>query len=111
MAISAGLAADLLAPWRHPTLTVVYTDTDPASVVQGLVPAEGRADASIIMRKTLDTTLFAPAPPWPATIDGMPLVDPTQQWFDLLELGGEDSLEGAGRLRDAILDRSLMDHE
>lgn len=104
---SADLAPDLLVPWRHPTLTVVYTDVAPEMIAAGLVPAEGRADASIILRWTRGAGLLAPAPPWPSVVDGVPLTDPVQQWWDLLDLGGEDRHEAANRLRDAILDRSL----
>jgi len=107
IAFSADLAPDLLVPWRHPTLTVVYTDVAPELIAVDLVPAEGRADASIILRWTTDATLLAPAPPWPSVVDGLPLADPVQQWWDLLDLGGEDRHEAAQRLRDAILDRSL----
>jgi hypothetical protein len=107
IAFSADLAPDLLVPWRHPTLTVVYTleslGLDPA----GFVPAEGRTDASIIVRWTSDPTLVAPPPPWPDVTDGVPLTDPVQQWWDLLELGGEDRVEAADRLHQAILDRSI----
>jgi hypothetical protein len=44
---------------------------------------------------------------WPSAVDGIPLVDPVQQWWDLIDLGGDDRLEAAGRLRRAILDRSI----
>ncbi len=71
------------------------------------MPAEGRADASIIIGCTSDATLLSPAPPWPKTVDGIALTDPVQQWWDLLDLGGEDRREAADRLRDAILQRSL----
>jgi hypothetical protein len=107
IAISADLAPDLLVPWRHPTLTVVYTDVEPMSIAADLVPAEGRADASIIARRTIDATLLAPTPPWPSSVDGFPLTDPVQQWWDLLDLGGGDRREAADRLRGAILERSL----
>ena len=107
VAVSADLGPDLLAPWRHPTLTVVYTDVAPERLAGNLVPAEGRADASIITRWTSDQTLLSPAPPWPAVVDDVPLTDPVQQWWDLLDLGGEDRREAADRLRDAILQRSI----
>lgn len=107
VAVSADLGPDLLAPWRHPTLTVVYTDVAPERLAADFVPAEGRADASIITRWTSDATLLSPAPPWPAVVDDVPLTDPVQQWWDLLDLGGEDRREAADRLRDAILQRAL----
>lgn len=108
LAFSADLATDLLVPWRHPTLTVVYAADRLVLEPAGLVPAEGRADASIILRWTRDPTLLSPAPPWPPEVEGVPVVDPVQQWWDLLDLGGEDRREAADRLRSAILNRSLV---
>lgn len=107
VALSADLGPDLLVPWRHPTLTVVYATGPLAPDGAGFVPAEGRADASVIVRWTRDPTLLSPCPPWPTEMDGIPLVDPVQQWADLVDLGGEDRGEGAERLRRAILDRTL----
>lgn len=107
IAFSADLGPDVLAPWRHPTLTIVYIDVAPDSISTDLVPAEGRADASIIVRRTSDATLLTPAPPWSPAVDGFPLTDPVQQWTDLLDLGGDDRREAADRLRSAILERSL----
>lgn len=107
LAFSADLGPDLLVPWRHPTLAVVYTSAALELSDAGLVPAEGRADASVIIRRTPDRTLLAPATPWPKVVDGIPLADPTQQWWDLLELGGEDRTEAADRLRAAIIGRTI----
>jgi hypothetical protein len=107
IAFSADLAPDLVVPWRHPTLTVVYAGDQFPVQNAGLVPAEGRADASVLLRQTSDPTLVITNAPWPATIDGVPLADPVQQWWDLLDLGGDDRREAADRLRRAILDRSL----
>lgn len=107
IAFSADLAPDLVAPWRHPTLTIAYVDTMPPVEDAGLVPAEGRADASLIIRWTDDRGLLSPARPWYSEADGFPIVDPCQQWRDLLDLGGEDRSEAASRLQRAILDRSV----
>ena len=107
IAFSADLAPDLLAPWRHPTLTVVYTASHIPLHTAGLVPAEGRADASIILRWTSDQTLLSPGAWWPSAVEGIPLADPVQQWWDLLDLGGDDRREAAERLRRAIIDRSI----
>ena len=104
---SADLATDLLVPCRHPTLTVVYSDTDLDLQSAGLVPAEGRSDASVIVRPTNDASLLSPAPGWPNEVSGIPLVDPVQQWWDLLDLGGADRVEAAERLRQAIIERSI----
>lgn len=107
IAFSADLAPDLLVPWRHPTLTVVYASESLPLDTAGIVPAEGSADASIILRWTSDPTLLAPCPPWPSIVDGAPLTDPVQQWSDLIGLGGEDRREAADRLRRAIIDRTI----
>ena len=107
VAFSADFAPDLLVPWRHPTLTIFYANDTLDLSGAGFVPAEGRADASVISRWTTDRTLLAPASPWPSVVDGVPLADPTQQWWDLLDLGGEDRREAADRLRSAILARPI----
>ena len=107
VAFSADLGPDLLVPWRHPTMAVVYAGSSLGLETAGLVRAEGRADASTIVRRTNDQTLLVPAPSWPRAVDGIPLVDPVQQWWDLIDLGGDDRREAAGRLRRAILDRLI----
>lgn len=107
LAFSADLGPDLLVPWRHPTVVVVYADSRLGLETAGFVRAEGRADASTIVRRTNDRTLLSPALVWPAEVEGIPLVDPVQQWWDLIDLGGDDRREAADRLRRAILDRSI----
>lgn len=104
---SADLATDLLVPWRHPTLTVVYSDADLDFQRAGFVPADARSDASVILRPTNDASLLLPTPGWPNEVSGIPLVGPVQQWWDLLDLGGEDRSEAAERLRQAIVERSI----
>jgi len=106
IAFSADLAPDLLVPWRHPTLTVVYASGSLPLDNVGLVPAEGRADASMIVRWTHDDTLLS-GPAGPRLVEGIPITDPVQQWWDLLDLGGEDRAEAADRLRRAIIDRTI----
>jgi hypothetical protein len=107
VAFSADLGPDLLVPWRHPTLTVVYASEALALSDAGFVPAEARLDASVIVRWTTDRTLLAPAAPWPRVANNIPLTDPTQQWWDLLDLGGEDRREAADRLRRAIIAHTI----
>lgn len=107
IAFSADLAPDLLVPWRHPTLTVAYTGEDLNLAAAGLVPAEGRTDASMVLRWTSDRSLLSAAAGWPDEIDGVPLADPVQQWWDLLDLGGDDRREAADRLREAIIGRTV----
>ena len=96
-----------MVPWRHASLTVVYADGLLALEAAGLVTAEGRADASIVLRTTSDRTLLSAGEPWPATVDGVPLADPVQQWGDLHDLGGEDREEAADRLRRAIVTKTI----
>ena len=71
------------------------------------MPAEGRADASVLFRYTTERALLNACKPWPATIEGLPLTDPVQQWWDLRDLGGEDRYEAAERLREAILRKTI----
>ena len=106
IAFSADLGPDLLVPWRHPTVTIVYAEDEVALESARLVPAEGRADATVLWRTTDDRTLLTTGDR-PATIDGIPITDPVQQWWDLRDLGGEDRLEAADRLRRAIIDQTL----
>lgn len=107
IAFSADLAPDLLAPWRHPTITIAYVADQLPATEAGFVPAEGRADASLILRWADDHRLLSPAPPWVDEVDSYPITDPCQQWWDLLDLGGEDRAEAADRLRSAIVARTL----
>lgn len=107
VAVSADLAPDLLAAWRHPTLTVVYMADALDLRLVGFVRAEGRVDATLLVRRTSDSTLLATFEPWQRSVDGVPLVDPVQQIWDLHDLGGEDRVEAADRLRQAVLDRAL----
>lgn len=107
IAFSADLGPDLLVPWRHPTLAVVYSSSRLDLEAAHFVPAEGRADATLLVRWTGDAMLLEPAGEWPRAVDGVPLADPVQQWRDLLDLGGADRQEAAARLRRAILRRSI----
>ncbi|MGD9794431.1 MAG: hypothetical protein AB7V43_13210 [Acidimicrobiia bacterium] len=107
VAFSADLGPDLLVPWRHPTLAVVYVNRSLDLADAAFVPAEGPPDASVIVRWTSDRTLLVPSDPWPRRVDGIALTDPTQQWWDLLDLGGEDRREAADRLRSAIIAHAI----
>lgn len=107
VAFSADVGPDLLVPWRHPTLAVVYADAAVGLETTGFVPAEGRGDASVVVRWTSDATLLSVGACWPATVEGIPLADPVQQWFDLIDLGGEDRMEAADRLRQAIVNKTI----
>ena len=107
VAFSADLAPDLIAPWRHPTVPTAYLGARLPIEDAGPVPAAGRADATPITRWTDDQGLLSPAAPWRGEAEGLPVADPCQQWWDLLDLGGEDRAEAADRLRTAIVERTI----
>lgn len=107
IAVSADVGPDLLVPWRHPTIAIVYTQSELDLSKARLVRAEGRVDATVLVRTTDDQSLLRSFPPWPSTVEGVPLADPVQQWRDLLELGGDDRRDAAARLRQAILEHSI----
>ena len=107
VAFSADLGPDLLAPWRHPTLSVVYATGQIPLEQAGMVPAEGLADSTLVLRATDKSASLIATPPWSGDADELPLADPTQQWWDLKHLGGEDRDEAADRIRQAIIKRTL----
>ena len=107
IAVSADVGPDLLVPWRHPTIAIIYTQRELDLGKARLVRAEGRADATVLVRTTDDASLLRSFSPWPATVEGIPLADPVQQWRDLLDLGGDDRRDAAARLRRAILEHNI----
>lgn len=106
LAVSADVGPDLLLAWRRPSVVILYArqllDLDRL----GLVDAQGRHDANVIVRTPDDVSVF-PTPILIADMGGVevPLADPTQQVWDLQDLGGADRLEAAGRLREWLLSR------
>lgn len=106
LAVSADVGPDLLLAWRRPSVVILYSrqllDLDRL----GLVDAQGRHDANVIVRTPDDVSVF-PTPLLIADMGGVevPLADPTQQVWDLQDLGGADRLEAAGRLREWLLNR------
>jgi hypothetical protein len=88
-------------------VAVLYTMTNLDPQPTGFVTTEGAADATVIIRRVADRRLFGPSDYWPWWLDGVPLIDPIQQWWDLHDLGGSDRVEAAGHLRRAILTRRL----
>src|SRR5674476_1549575 len=95
MTVSSDLAPDLIAPWRTPTLTVIYAEAA-LDLEPGLfVPAMARREATLLIRDISDDSLLDP---WPTSRPDIPIVHPVQQVWDLYDLGGEDRLEAAARL-------------
>lgn len=106
LAVSADVGPDLVLAWRRPSVVILYVRQllDPDRL--GLVDAQGRHDANVIVRYPDDVSVF-PTDLLVAEIGGVdvPLADPTQQVWDLQDLGGADRLEAAGRLREWLLNR------
>lgn len=101
---SADVACDLLAPWRNPTIGILYSDAHIEIDSSTFVTATGTSDASIVVRVVRDVTLYprTSSPPewsWTPEVQGIPIIDPIQQWHDLLTLGGEDRVEAADILK------------
>ena len=106
LAVSADVGPDLVLAWRRPSIVILYSRQLFDFRQLGMVDAQGRHDANVIVRHPNDTSVF-PADPLVAEIDGVdvPLADLTQQIWDLQALGGADRLEAAGRLRTWLLNR------
>ncbi len=105
-AISADVGPDLIAPLRSPTVLIAYVRGPATLDLGGLVPAEGRGDANVIVRAPRDSSVFgSDALPIVRPIDGtnVRLADPAQMIWDLHQLGGEDRVEAADRLRQWLL--------
>jgi hypothetical protein len=104
-AISADVGVDLVAPWRQPSVVIIYAHAGFSLEGTDLVRAQGRDDANVIVRSPSDTSVF-PNPLVCAAVQGVevPLADPTQMMWDLIDLGGADRLEAAGVIREWILE-------
>lgn len=106
LAVSADVGPDLLLAWRRPNVVILYARQLLDLGQMGLVDAQGRHDANVIVRHPDDVSVFS-THPLVAEVGGVevPLADPTQQVWDLQDLGGADRLEAAGRLREWLLSR------
>jgi hypothetical protein len=104
--VSADVGPDLLQPWRRPSVAVIYARRDIGPGPAGLVEAQERHDANVIVRVPNDQSMFR-SPELLATVHGVPLslADESQLIWDLHDLGGADRLEAAGRLREWLLAR------
>ncbi|HVF76027.1 MAG TPA: hypothetical protein VM938_13370 [Acidimicrobiales bacterium] len=106
LAVSADVAPDLLLAWRRPNVVILYARQFLDADELNLVDAQGRHDANVIVRNPADMSVF-PTHTLVADVGGVgiPLADPTQQVWDLENLGGADRLEAAGKLREWLLNR------
>jgi len=98
-AVSGDVAADAIAPWRVPTLGLVYTDAgvDPARA--GLVATDMVEVATLIQRIPADWSVFA-RHLGPIKVAGIAVevTHATQVVVDLLAQGGEDRAAAAERV-------------
>ncbi|MDQ6927581.1 MAG: hypothetical protein M3159_02820 [Actinomycetota bacterium] len=104
-AISGDVAADLLTPWRSPTMLVIYTQA-PIGLdrTPGVVKAHSRGDANILHRVPTDYSVFLSDRRRDEMPDfEVPIADPVQVLWDLEDLGGDDRLEAADKLRRWLL--------
>jgi len=99
--VSADAAPDFLAPWRSPTLTVIYCEEAPDLTSVACVQAMARGEATLIVRETPDSHLLES---WESRNEApFPMVHPLQQIWDLHDLGGADRIEAAERLMRRII--------
>ena len=104
MAVSADLAPAYVAPWRQPTLTVVYVDSPvDLAASKSFVPAMARGEATLMVRHVSDESLLEP---WTSKRRfPFAVAHPMQQVWDLHDLGGEDRQEAADRIVDRVLNK------
>ena len=104
IAVSADVGPDLISPWRSPSVVIVYLEDDSHIDDLGLVRARTRADANVLLRIPDDTSVFPPHPLETELLgNAMPLADETQMIWDLHDLGGDDRVEAAGKLKKWLL--------
>jgi hypothetical protein len=99
--ISADVGPDMLAPWRVPTVLILYA-REPIELEQlELVAAAGSSDANVIIHYPVDVSVFVDYNHPKRSFTS--LADPTQMYIDLLRLGGGDRSEAAAKLETWIL--------
>lgn len=103
-AVSADVGPDLVAPWRSPTQVIIYLDEALDLASLDLVEAQGRADATLLLRIPNDKSVFR-SPRLDADIldASIRLADEAQMIWDLHDLGGDDRVEAAGELKKWLL--------
>jgi len=106
VAVSADVGPDLISSFRKPTKVILYVKDLIDARPLGLVQAQGRDDANVIVCMPADRSVF-PVPELTAEVRGVEigLADPSQMIWDLDYLGGSDRAEAAGELRIWLLAR------
>ena len=104
-AVSGDPAVDLLAPWRLPTLAVIYVDHGLPLSDLGFVPVGDMNEATLTMCAPTDPGVWLPSP-W--TFQGVPLADPIQIVYDAANGSEPDRPEAAKRLAATLTSRHLQ---
>jgi hypothetical protein len=106
LAVSADVGPDLILAWRRPSEVILYVKKLVDASGLGLVEAQGKHDANVIIRMPDDQSVF-PVPALVADVQGVEigLADPSQMIWDLHALGGADRTEAAGKLYKWLLTR------
>lgn len=99
--LSGDMAADLIAPWRHPARTHIYLRQAVDFTDAGFSPATPE-EATLVATIPADKTLWGTAAigkPRP-----LPTADPVIVLWDLLHETGPDAPEAASHVRRSIID-------
>ena len=93
----------LIAPHRRPSHLVVYIVDAIPKIPDAWVEAHGPNDANILVRSAADVSVAGFGFIRSLGKTALSLADPTQILWDLHDLGGEDRLEVAQKVRKWIL--------
>lgn len=104
-AISGDVAADFIAPWRRPVRAVVYAERAIDLSREGWTPADATA-ATLELVNPKDPGVWPDEPvAGGEAYAAMPLADPLQVLWDVLNSRGSDAPEAAARLRTVVRQR------
>lgn len=101
-AVSGDPAADLLAPWRLPSLATVYADRGTPLGKHGFVLVASEEEATLVVRSPADPGLWLPSE-W--AVGGLPLADPLQITYDIINGSEPDRDEAAEELIEKLQTR------
>jgi DNA-binding transcriptional ArsR family regulator len=105
VAVSGDPAADVLAPWRIPSLAVVYAEHGVPLRDIGFVPVGSAAEATLVLCAPADPGIWLPTT-W--TVQGIPLADPIQIIHDVGNGTEPDRPEAADHLIESLRSHHLQ---
>ncbi|WP_216607483.1 hypothetical protein [Arthrobacter sp. 260] len=105
--LSGDMAADLIAPWRHPAKTRIYLRQAVDFTGVGFSPATPE-EATLVATIPADKTLWGTAAIGKSR--SLPTADPVVVLWDLLRETGPDAPEAASHVRRTIIDLPDMLH-